>query len=103
MSGARCGLVLSTSLTPACGPSDLDEPVGELVAGERAGRKMLRQHGAALLDRGNEAFGGAAVFHLHDERRDGTVPDGGIYLGVDAAVRHDLRIALGKGCEDQNA
>src|SRR4029078_5882078 len=35
--------------------SNLDELVGQFVARKRAGRKMLREHRAALVDGGNEA------------------------------------------------
>ncbi len=66
------------------------------------GGKCCGQHRAALLDRGDEAVGAAAVLDPGDQRGDRVVPDLGLDLGVDAGVGDDLGIALGDRGENQH-
>src|SRR5262249_16865510 len=81
----------------------LPQPVRQLVAVERAGREVLGQHRAALLDRGDETVARAALLYSGDQRADRRVPYLRRHLGVDAGVRHDLGIALGHRSKDQHA
>ena len=64
---------------------------------------MLRQHRAALLDRGHEAVGRAAVPDPGDQRGNRMVPHLARDLRVDGSVGHDLGIALGHRREDQHS
>src|SRR5262245_36381415 len=83
--------------------STLHQPVRQLVAVERAGREVLGQHRAALLDRGDETVAWAALLYSRDQRADRRVPYLRRHLGVDTGVRHDLGVALGYRGKDQHA
>src|SRR5262249_24329611 len=82
---------------------NLHQPVGQLVAVERARRKVRSQHGAALLDRGDEAVAGAAVLDACNQRGDRLLPDRRRHLGIDAGVGHDLGIVLGGRGKNEDA
>jgi len=77
-----------------------DRLVGQFVRIDRAQRqrKVLGEDRAALVDRRNEAAGGRAVLHRHNERGDRIFPHLLRDPGVDAAVRADLHVAPGARC-----
>src|SRR5262249_47555267 len=88
---------------PSASALNLHQPVRQLVAVERAGREVLGQHRAALLDRGDETVAWAALLYSSDQRADRRVPPLRRPLGVDTGVRHDLGVALGHCGKDQHA
>jgi hypothetical protein len=64
---------------------------------------VLRQHCAALLDRSDEAVGDPSLAYPCDQRRDRLIPYLRRHFGVDAAIGHDLGIALGGRGKDQHS
>src|SRR5215813_14884269 len=89
------------NLGASAAASNLHQPVRQLVAVERAGREVLGQHRAALLDRGDETVAWAALLYSRYQRADRRVPYLRRYLGVDTGIRHDLGVALGDRGKDQ--